>query len=172
MNHFSFDRQSIAFLAVVAVLALAIVLLFPVSAWKGVEVGTSEPIGTKAVNYSNPVMQQQFKDALAKAGVPHTVKTQNGKEYVQWRPEHSPAVEEIEGQISGGSLPKGRNASFADPAYQAKFKDWLTRKGVAYEVVSVRGSEYVVWDEAARGDLVQEFSKELAAPCPRKRRSC
>jgi hypothetical protein len=29
----------------------------------------------------------------------------------------------------------------------------------------------VVWDEAA-GDLVQEFSKQLAEPCPRKKRTC
>jgi hypothetical protein len=94
---------------------------------------------------------------------PDAVKDSNSamRQYVQWRPEQSPAVE----------LPKGRNASFADPAYQEKFKDWLTKKGVAYELVSVRDSEYVVWDEG-RGDLVQEFSKQLAAPCPRKKRSC
>lgn len=100
------------------------------------------------------------------------VGTKAGTKAVQWTPEDSPAAEAIEGPIKGESLPKGRNASFADPAYQVKFKEWLTKKGVAYEVVSVRGNEYVVWDEAARGDLVQQFSKELAAPCPRKKRSC
>lgn len=84
-----------------------------------------------------------------------------GRQYVQWRPEQSPPAE----------LPKGRNVSFADPAYQEKFKEWLTKKGVAYEVVSARGSEYLVWDDG-RGDLVQEFSKQLQEPCPRKRRSC
>jgi hypothetical protein len=90
---------------------------------------------------------------------------------VQWHPEDSPAVEETEGRGKGAALPKGRSASFADPAYQERFKDWLTKKGVAYEVVPARGSEYVVWDEAA-GDLVQEFSKQLAEPCPRKKRTC
>src|SRR4051812_22699381 len=47
------------------------------------------------------------------------------------------------------SLPTGRNASFADPAYQARFKEWLTKKGFEYQVVSARGSEYVVWEEGA-----------------------
>jgi hypothetical protein len=69
------------------------------------------------------------------------------------------------------SLPKGRNASFADPAYQARFKEWLTKKGFEYQVVSARGNEYVVWEEGA-GDLVQRFSKDLAAPCPRRKKSC
>jgi hypothetical protein len=82
-------------------------------------------------------------------------------QHVQWRPDQAPAVD----------LPKGRNASFADPAYQTKFKDWLTKKGIAYEIVSARGSEYVVWDEGPR-DLVQEFSKQLQEPCPRRKRSC
>jgi len=95
---------------------------------------------------------------------PDAVKDSNSagqRQYVQWRPEQAPAAE----------LPRGRNVSFADPAYQEKFKDWLTKKGVAYEVVSARGSEYVVWDDS-RGDLVQEFSKQLQEPCPRKKRSC
>jgi hypothetical protein len=91
---------------------------------------------------------------------------------VQWSPEHNPAVEDTGGRTKDGSLPRGRNVSFADPAYQSKFKDWLTKKGVAYEVVSARGNEYVVWDEAARGDLLQEFSKQLAEPCPRRKRTC
>jgi hypothetical protein len=90
---------------------------------------------------------------------------------VQWQPEESPLAEQVEGPVRSAALPKGRSASFVDPAYQVKFKDWLTKKGVAYEVVPARGSEYVVWDEAA-GDLVQEFSKQLAEPCPRKKRTC
>jgi hypothetical protein len=170
MDRFRIDRRTIAFIAAAAAAAVAIVLLFP-EARKAVEIAAADPVGVKAVSYPNPVMQKQFKDALLKAGVPHKVKTQNGKEYVQWRPEDSPAVEEIEGRVKGAALPSGRNASFADPAFQARFKDWLTQKGVPFEVVSARGSEYVVWDEG-RGDLVQEFSRQLAEPCPRRKRSC
>jgi hypothetical protein len=135
------------------------------------EMPRSEPVATKSMSYSDRVMQERFKQALAKAGVPHVIKVQDGKEFVQWQPEHSPQVESLERQVEAAALPKGRNASFADPAYQARFKEWLAKKGYAYELLSARGSEYVVWEEG-RGDLVQQFSKELAAPCPKRKRSC
>jgi hypothetical protein len=130
-----------------------------------------EPVTVQSASYGDRVMQQRLKEALAQAGVPHVVKVQDGREYVQWQPEHSAEVESIERQVEAASLPKGRNASFADPAYQAMFKNWLTKKGFAYEVVPARGSEYVVWEEG-KGDLVQQFSKELAAPCPKRRKYC
>jgi hypothetical protein len=159
--------KKMALLAIVPVLAGAMVLLLPVA-----NTGTSEPVAAKSISYPDRLMQQQLKEALAKAGVPHMIKVQqDGKEYVQWKPEHAQEVESIERQVAGAALPKGRSASFADPAYQERFKDWLTKKGFAYELVPARGSEYVVWQEGA-GDLVQQFSKELAVPCPRRKRSC
>jgi hypothetical protein len=117
----------------------SVTALYPVANWNYAR-GPKLFCGPKGVNDSNSAMRPQ---------------------YVQWRPEQSPAAE----------LPRGRNASFADPAYQERFKEWLAKKGIAYEIVSARGSEYVVWDDG-RGDLVQEFSKQLQEPCPRRKRTC
>jgi hypothetical protein len=155
-----------AVLAIVPVLVGSMVLVVPVP-----EAGPGEPVATKSASYPDRLMQQRLKEALAKAGVPHVIKVQDGREYVQWSPEHAAQVESIEQQVESASLPKGRNASFADPAYHARFKEWLTKKGVTYQLVSARGNEYVVWEEG-NGDLVQKFSKELAVPCPKRRRSC
>jgi hypothetical protein len=156
----------VALLALVPVVVVGMVSLLPVP-----KAPASEPVLAKSVSYPDHAMQQRLKEALARAGVPHIVKVQDGKEYVQWKPEHTAQVESVERQVEEASLPKGRNASFADPAYQAKFKDWMTKKGFSYELLQARGSEYIVWEEG-KGDLVQQFSKELAAPCPRRKRSC
>jgi hypothetical protein len=159
--------RNIALLALPPIVVVTMATLLP-----GDEIRRSEPVATKSTSYPDRATQERFKQALAKAGVPHIVKVQDGKEFVQWTPEHSAEVESLERQVEAAVvLPKGRNASFADPAYQARFKEWLIKKGYPYELLTARGSEYVVWEEG-KGDLVQQFSKELAAPCPKRKRSC
>ena len=55
-----------------------------------------------------------------------------------------------------GPLPDGRNVHFPDPALQKQFTDWLAQKGIAHQVVTMRGEDYVVWNES-KGDLAREF---------------
>ena len=127
---------------------------------------TSRPVSTRAFNYSDPAMQQQFKDELAKAGNPFTLDTRDGKEYVVWTPEHNAAVDEIEGKIREGPASGGRNVHFGDPATQQAFKDWLTERGIAYEITTMRGEEFVLWKEGSE-DLSKQFLKEYSPPCDR-----
>jgi len=48
-----------------------------------------------------------------------------------------------------------------------QFTDWLAQKGVEHQVVTIRGEDYVVWDEA-RGDLAREFIESRSAECKGK----
>jgi hypothetical protein len=106
----------------------AVVLLvggLSVMAYSMVRLGTGHPFGmtvgwpsmadgarttsiTRSISYSNPEMQQRLKDGLRAAGVPFTVKMQDGKEYVGWEAEHAAAAQAVDDKIKEGPLPAGR----------------------------------------------------------------
>lgn len=127
---------------------------------------SSRPVGTRAFSYSDPAMQQEFKDELAKAGIPFTLDTKKGKEYVVWTPEHNSAVERIEAKLREGPASGGRSVHFGNTATQQAFKEWLLKRGIAFEIVTMRGEEYVVWKEGPK-DLAMQFMKERSVPCPK-----
>ena len=62
----------------------------------------------------------------------------------------------MDDKVREGPLPDGRNVHFPDVALQKQFTDWLAQKGIAHQVVTMRGEDYVVWNES-RGDLAREF---------------
>jgi len=121
----------------------------------------------RAVSYSDPEMRQRLKDALSEAGIPFTVETRDGTEYVGWAAEHNAAADVVEKKVMGTPLPSGRNAHFPDPADHKQFVDWLTKKGIRHEVVKVRGDDYVVWDEAG-GNAAHEFMRSRSGDCKKK----
>jgi hypothetical protein len=151
-----------------------------VVAYSIVRLGTGEPlrmmvgwphfdgpragVNSRAVSYSNPETQQALKDGLREAGIPFTVKIENGKEFVSWPAEHNRAAEAIDAKVREGPLPNGRNAKFPDPALEKQFTEWLDKKGVKHQ----RVGGYVVWDEGA-GDAVREFMESRgSAECKGK----
>ena len=122
---------------------------------------------TRAVSYGDPDMQQRLKDALRDAGIPFTVKTEGGKEFVGWPSEHNAAAEAINEKVRAVPFRGGRNAHIPDAAQQGQFVEWLNRRGIKHEVVHSDGKDWVVWDESA-GDLVSEFMKGRAGDCKGK----
>ena len=121
---------------------------------------------THGVSYSDPSAQQRLKDGLREAGIPFTVKTEDGKEFVNWKQEHHAAAEAISAK-AGDPLSGRRNAHFPDAKLQAQFLDWLKQKSVKHEVVEIRGQDYVVWDESA-GDAARQFMESRGADCKGK----
>ena len=70
-------------------------------------------------------------------------------------------------KVKQGPLPAGRNVHFPDPTLRKQFTDWLAQKGIQHQVVTTRGEDYVVWDEAG-GDLAREFIESRSADCKDK----
>ena len=122
---------------------------------------------TRAVSYGDPDMQQRLKDALREAGIPFTVKIEDGKEFVAWPAEHNAAAEAINEKVRSGPLGAGRNVHFPDPKMHEQFVDWLNQKGVKHQVGKLQGKDYIAWDESL-GDLVSEFMESRAADCKGK----
>lgn len=136
--------------------------------WPSMGEGPRTGTTTRSVSYSDPEMQQRLKDGLRTAGVPFTVKTQDGKEFVGWDAEHAAAATAVDDRIKEGPLPSGRNVHFGDPAVQKQFADWLGQKGIQHEVVESDGRDYIVWNGGA-GDTVREFMESRgAAECQGK----
>jgi hypothetical protein len=149
-----------------------------VAAYSIVRLGVGDPLGmmvgwpyvdptragtrTRAVSYSDPSMQQRLKEALREAGIPFTVKMEDGKEFVGWSGEHAAAADAINEKVSAGPLRSGRNSHFPDGAMQNEFTQWLSKRGVKHEVVQMEGKDWVVWDESA-GDVVREFMESRGA---------
>lgn len=120
-----------------------------------------------SVSYGDPDMQQRLKDALREAGIPFTVTTRDGKEFVGWSPEHNAAADAVNEKVRSGPLGAGRNVHFPDPKMHQQFVDWLNQKGVKHQVGKLHGKDYVAWDESL-GDLVSEFMESRAADCKGK----
>jgi hypothetical protein len=128
-------------------------------------------IGSRSVNYSDPDTQRRLKEELAKAGVPFTTETREGKEYVGWPREHDAVAEAAQKRVHEGPFPGGRNGHFPDAKLQKDFTDFLTRKGVKHEVVKTRGEDWVYW-EATPDDLVKEFMTRRGVDCRKKKPAC
>jgi len=126
---------------------------------------SSPPVGTRSSSYSDPAMQQRLKDELAKAGIPYALDVTDGKEFIKWPVEHNAAVEDIKRRRVDTLFSGGRNASFPDPALRKEFTDWLTQRGITYEVVNSSGGEFVVWDRGPN-DLVLQFMEGRSVDCP------
>lgn len=126
---------------------------------------SSRPVSTHATSYSDPAMQQRLKDELARAGIPYALDVADGKEYIKWSAEHNAAVEDIQRRRIHGMFSGGRNASFPDPALRQEFTDWLTQRGIPYEIVNSNGKEFVVWEKGAN-DLVRQFMEGRSVECP------
>lgn len=127
--------------------------------------GPSRPLGMRGSSYSDPATQQRFKDELTKGGIPFVLMVDDGKEFVHWRSEHDAAVEGIKRKRIDRTFSDGRNAAFPDPALQQEFTDWLTQRGVPYEIVGSGGRDYVVWDTGPT-DLVRQFMEGRSVDCP------
>jgi hypothetical protein len=127
---------------------------------------TSRPVSTRAVSYSDPGMQQRLKDELAKAGIPYALEVTDGQEFIKWSAEHNAAVEDIQRRRVDAMFSGKHNASFPDPALRQEFTDWLTRRGIPFEIVTSSGKEFVVWDRGP-DDLVRQFMESRPTPdCP------
>jgi len=122
--------------------------------------------GTRGTGYSNRDIQQALKDELAKASIPYMLETRDGGEFIFWTEEHDAAVEEIKRKLHEGP-PDGRSVSFENAATQEEFKQWLLKRGTAFEITKTGAREFVSWKEGP-ADLPMQFMKERAVPCEKK----
>jgi hypothetical protein len=120
---------------------------------------------TRAVHYSDPLMQEELKAALEKGGIAFGVEMQDGKEYVRWDAAHHAAVQEIERELRGGAISTGSNVHFPDQALREEFKKWLADNGIKHRTIIFRGEETVVWD--GKEDLVRKFMAQRPSDCPK-----
>jgi hypothetical protein len=126
---------------------------------------SSPPLGSRSSSYSDTAMQQRLKDELARAGIPYSLEVTDGKEFIKWSVEHNAAVEDIKRRKVDTMFSGGRNAAFPDPALRKEFTDWLTRRGIPFEIVNSSGREFVVWDRGP-DDLVRQFMEGRSVDCP------
>lgn len=155
-----------------------------VVAYAVVRLGTGEPlrmmvgwphvdpsragVTARSVSYSDPDTQQRLKDGLREAGIPFTLKMQDGKEFVGWPAEHNVAAEAINEKVRAGPFRSGSNAHIPDAQLQQQFVAWLEKKGIRHEVAKSDGKDYVVWDPGA-GDAIREFMESRgSAECKGK----
>ena len=122
----------------------------------------------RAVNYSNPEMQQRLKRELEAANIPHRTYERRGKEFIAWSREHDEAVQKIDKSVMQGPLPSGRNVSFSEPKEQQRFTNWLSEQKIGYEIVTSDGKPYVVWDETD-GDAFKRYRQVQLMDCERKK---
>ena len=59
----------------------------------------------------------------------------------------------------------GRNASFPDPVLRKEFTEWLTQRGIPFEIVNSQDGEFVVWERGA-DNLVRQFMEGRSEKCP------
>ena len=120
-------------------------------------------MGMRGSHYSDPDRQKSLKDALTRAGIPYTLDTQDGKEFVHWPPEHDKAVEQIKGSLHGDPAPGKHSIAFENAATHEEFKLWLVERRIPFEVIEMPDKKkYVAWKDAPR-DLAIQFLKERAA---------
>lgn len=122
-------------------------------------------IGSSSVNYGDPGTQQQLKDALTKAGIPYSVETRDGTEYVVWTSQYNAAVEKIQREMEE-PFTAGHNVSFDDPKQEREFREWLKKRGISNEIVTSGGKKFIVWKDGPK-DLMMQFMDENSSRCPR-----
>jgi hypothetical protein len=122
-------------------------------------------VGWRGSHYSSPDMQMALKAELAKAGIAFKVETTDGKEFVLWAPEHDTAIEEIRRKLHEGPSPTGHSVHFDKAETREAFKMWLLKQRIPFEIVEMRGNEYVVWKDGPK-ELAMQFLKEYYQPCP------
>lgn len=125
----------------------------------------SRPASTRSSSYSNPAMQKRLKDELVKAGIPYSLEVEDGKEFIKWSAEHNAAVETIKRTRVDTMFSDGRNASFPDLVLRKEFTDWLTQRGISFEIVNSQDGEFVVWDQGP-DNLVRQFMEGRSEKCP------
>ena len=128
------------------------------------------PVGSRMVHHSDADMNERLKKELTRAGVPFTLETREGKEYIAWSAEHNAAAEAAQTRAQA-VLAGGRSVHFSDATGQKRFTDWLARKGIKYEIVKARGEDYVVWEEGVP-DVMKQWVAERAEDCRKKKPAC
>ena len=123
--------------------------------------------GWRSVWYSNAETQQRLKDGLTKAGIPFRTRTEGGKEYVSWPPEHDAAAEKISEEARSGPVtPAKRSIAFGTAETQKEFVTWLTKRGIKSAIVPRDGKQYVEWEETAETrEIFEAFLKERSRDC-------
>ena len=123
--------------------------------------------GWRSVWYSNAETQQRLKDGLTKAGIPFRTRTEGGKEYVSWPPEHDAAAEKISEEARNGDIqPPRRSIAFGTAEMQKEFIAWLDKRGIKSAIVPRDGKQYVEWVETAETrEIFEAFLKERSKDC-------
>jgi hypothetical protein len=132
---------------------------------------------TVAIYYADPVEQAAFKAALERAAIPYKVDMRDGNEMIRWDGRFNAQVEKIKSDLFGPEIASNSNISLGDAKQQKAFTDWLSVRGIKYEIVRKRGKDYVVWDGPE--NLGREFIDKLGSKCgetvartDEKRRPC
>ena len=122
----------------------------------------TQKTGRVTVSLTNAPEQQQLKNSLVSAKIPHEVtRDPTGKEVVSWDLSHDSAVQEIKTKLFGGPLPPGRHIRFEGELGET-FKAWLTQQGIPFSIQVSHGTEFVVWsaEDSARVAEWSRFPKD------------
>ncbi len=102
---------------------------------------------SESISYTDARQQQQFKQALKDAGIPHEIHTEtDGKEYVEWKASDKKSVETIQISLFGAPLPQGRHIHFGGKQNE-QFKSWLDANSISFKTQLDQGKEYIIWEE-------------------------
>jgi hypothetical protein len=114
----------------------------------------------------NPAHHADLRKRLDAASVPYKVgHYRGGKEYLHVGEEHRSAAQQVLAAIEGPPLPFNRSVQFNDAAQQQAFTQWLTKKGVKWEILTKRYEQYVAWDAVPGHEcLTTAFSYSKRAP--------
>jgi hypothetical protein len=102
---------------------------------------------SESISYTDAGQQQQFKQALKEADVPHEIHTgTDGKEFIEWKASDKESVEKIQNSLFGAPLPQGRHIHF-DGKQNEQFKSWLEANSIPFKTQWEQGKEYIIWED-------------------------
>jgi hypothetical protein len=104
-------------------------------------------LASEGYSYADLVKQERLKRELTAAGVPFTVETNGGQEFIGWNARDADRANAVRVALFGPDLPPNRHISY-DDKMQAEFKAWLTENGIPFSTAVVDDHEYVIWDQA------------------------
>ena len=125
---------------------IAVIVLVAATACVRFESHDGSKLASEGYSLSDPAKQERLKQELTAAGVPFTIKTIDGQEYVHWDASQADRANAVRIALLGPDLPSGRNISY-DAETQAKFKSWLAENGIPFSTAVNEGREYVIWEE-------------------------
>src|SRR6185369_689421 len=91
---------------------IAVIVLVAATACVRFESHEGSKLASEGYSLSDPAKQERLKQELTAAGVPFTIKTIDGQEYVHWDASQADRANAVRIALLGPDLPSGRNISY------------------------------------------------------------